>query len=382
MKLLIFTLIQLLFFSISQNNRLVFLYTHFRHGARAPMDLDDNYTDLVKEKWDNPGELTGIGQRMHYLLGLRNRIKYIKNETFLNETFDPHEILIYSSNLNRTIVSVSSQLQGFFPQSSEKGENLTKEQENVSFPEVDVDCEEIRREIENLNGSALPYRMTLAPIRMTDDNDKKMNVYDLKECVEERDQVKKENRETIPYLIEFTKDFNKDYGDILNKFFGTDNKNFTMIDIDHFCDAFLSSYTDQRNLTEFKKTGLDLEKTNDYCYEYFRVNYLYHFHGDKDKILAHVDSSKLMSELIYFMKRRLDADISKEDEDANFKDYSRPKMVMISGHDSTTSADEIFMLNALGYNITEKYIFPKYASQLALEVREKDNSITKTSYAD
>ena len=99
MKLLIFTLIQLLSFSISQNNRLVFLYTHFRHGARAPMDLDDNYTDLVKEKWDNPGELTGIGQRMHYLLGLRNRIKYIKNETFLNETFDPHEILIYSSNL-------------------------------------------------------------------------------------------------------------------------------------------------------------------------------------------------------------------------------------------------------------------------------------------
>ena len=82
------------------------------------------------------------------------------------------------------------------------------------------------------------------------------------------------------------------------------------------------------------------------------------------------------------MKRRLDADISKEDEDANFKDYSRPKMVMISGHDSTTSADEIFMLNALGYNITEKYIFPKYASQLALEVREKDNSTTKTSYAD
>jgi hypothetical protein len=84
MKLLIFTLIQLLSFSISQNNRLVFLYTHFRHGARAPMDLDDNCIDLVKEKWDNPGELTGIGQRMHYLLGLRNRIKYIKNETFLN----------------------------------------------------------------------------------------------------------------------------------------------------------------------------------------------------------------------------------------------------------------------------------------------------------
>ena len=163
---------------------------------------------------------------------------------------------------------------------------------------------------------------------------------------------------------------------------GTGNKNFTLLDIDDFCDAFLSSYTDQRELTEFKKTGLDLEETNDYCYEYFRVTYLYHFHGDKDKILAHVDSSKLMSELIYFMKRRIDADITKEDEDANVKDYSRPKMLMISGHDSTSSADEIFLFNALGLNITEKYIFPRYAAQLALEVRTKDDSKPKTSYAD
>lgn len=89
-----------------------------------------------------------------------------------------------------------------------------------------------------------------------------------------------------------------------------------------------------------------------------------------------------MSELIYYMKRRLDADITEEDEDANYKDYSIPRMLMISGHDSTTSADEIFILNALGLNVTEKYIFPRYASQLALEVRAKDDSKKKTSYAD
>ena len=380
--LLIITLIQLISFSISQNDRLVFLYTHFRHGARAPMAIDGNFSDLVKEKWNNPGELTGIGQRMHYLLGLRNRIKYIKNETFLSEKFDPHEILIFSSNLNRTIISASSHLQGFFPQSSGEGEILTKKQENVAYPVVDVNCEEINNEIKNLNGSALPYKMTLAPVRMINDNDKKMNVYDLSECVEERDRVKKKNRETIPYLNNITREYNYKYGEALNKFFGTKNKTFIMSDIADFCDAFLSSYTDQRNLTEFKKTQLDLNEINDYCYEFFRVIYLYLFHGDKDKILAHVDSSKLMSELIYYMKRRLDADITEEDEDANFKDYSIPKMLMISGHDSTASADEIFLLNALGLNTTEKYIFPRYASQLALEVRAKDDSKKPTSYSD
>ena len=382
MKLFTAIIIQLLFFSISQDNRLVFLYTHFRHGARAPMAINNNFTDLVREKWDNPGELTGIGQRMHYLLGLRNRIRYIKNETFLSEKFDPHEILIFSSNLNRTINSASSQLQGFFPQSSNSGEVLNEKQERIAIPEVDVNCDEINNEIKNLQGSALPYKMTIAPVRMVNDNDKKMNVYDLRECTEERDQIKKENRETIPYLINFTREYNEKYGETLNKFFGT-NKTFTLLDIDDFCDAFLSSYTDQRELTEFKKeTELDLNETYDYCYEYFRVTYLYHFHGDEQKTLAHVDSSKLMSELIYFMKRRLDADITEEDEDANFKDYSIPKMLMISGHDSTTSADEIFLLNALGLNITEKYIFPRYAAQLALEVRTKDDSKKPTSYSD
>ena len=64
---------------------------------------------------------------MHYLLDLRNRKKYITKEKFLSESFNPQEILIYSSNINRTMVSVSFQLQGFYPQDSETGEILTEE---------------------------------------------------------------------------------------------------------------------------------------------------------------------------------------------------------------------------------------------------------------
>ena len=102
-------LFQILYFSIS-DDRLVFLYTHFRHGARAPSDINDSFYDELGEKWTNPGELTGVGQRMHYILGLRNRKKYVKDETFLSEKFDPHEMLIFSSNYNRTMISCSSQL--------------------------------------------------------------------------------------------------------------------------------------------------------------------------------------------------------------------------------------------------------------------------------
>ena len=121
----IFISLIFLFSRINTSEKLVFVMTHFRHGARAPQNFYEDYLDYIKEKWTNPGELTGIGQRMHYLLGLRNRIRYIDEQHFLSETFNPHEILIYSSPFNRTILSVSSQLQGLYPQSIKKGEIVT-----------------------------------------------------------------------------------------------------------------------------------------------------------------------------------------------------------------------------------------------------------------
>ena len=366
-----------------QEDRLVFLYTHFRHGARAPLAINDSFIDKLGEKWTNPGELTGVGQRMHYLLGRRNRIKYIKNEGFLSSQFDPHEILIFSSNINRTMVSVASQLQGFYPQDSQTGQNLTSEQIEIAYPRVDVNNAEINESIKDLGSYALPYQMTLAPVRMLNDNDRRMNVYDLEECVEERDDIKKKNAETVPEIIEYTKEFNRKYNTSFNKYFNDDDGNYTVFEINDICDAFLSNYWDKREMADFKsKTNLNFTELNDDCFTFFRMYYLYCFHGDDEKALAHVDSSGLMRDLSYFMKRRIDADITTVNEDANFKDYSRPRMVMRSGHDSTVSADLIFLIKALGLNESDIYDFPKYASQLAIEVRAYKTISSSSSYSD
>ena len=64
---------------------IIFVVIHFRHGARAPQKISDSYIDLVGEKWENPGELTGVGQRIHYILGLRNRKRYIEEYTFFHQ---------------------------------------------------------------------------------------------------------------------------------------------------------------------------------------------------------------------------------------------------------------------------------------------------------
>ena len=370
-----------LFYFINSQDRLVFLYTHFRHGARAPTKLNDNFTDLIKEYWDNPGELTGVGERMQYLLGFRNRIRYIKNQNFLSEKFDPHEILIYSTNYNRTLVSCYSQLQGLYPQVDSKGEPLSQGQINNAIPQVDLSNNDIQKEIINLGNYSLPYNMILAPVRMINDNEKKAHIHKLDGCDKKKDEINEQNIKNNIYIAQDVNNFNKKYEDQINKLFNTKNKKYSYKEISDLCGSVLPAYTDSRECSELKNAGFDLDDINNYCWEHHRVKYLYENHGDEGKLLAHADSSKTMQEVLFYMKRRLDADITEINEDENIKDYSRPRMIMLSGHDTSLASNEIFLIYALGLNENETFMTPKFASQLALEVKTKKEGKT-SSYSD
>ena len=367
------------FYSSYSEDRLVFLYTHFRHGARAPLDLNNTFYDKLGEKWDNPGELTGVGQRMHYIRGLQNRKKYITQEKFLSENYDAHEIIIFSSNRNRTMVSCSSQLQGFFPIKDELGYKLSEEQQDIAYPPIEID-DDIQKEIDELGEAALPHLMTLAPVRMINDNERKINVYEIKECKKARDKVLKRNNEKIQVFKDYVIEFNGKYANDWNKYFNKTKANFTIDELHDICDAFVSNYVERREMTVFKeKTGLNFTVLNEDCNDYLEKLYFYSYHGDENKTLAHVASSKLLREVLYFMKRRLDADITTENEDSNLKDFSRPRMFMTSGHDNTVSSDLVIFIRVFALNETEVFRLPKYASQLALEVRTNKESCNKYS---
>ena len=64
------------------NNELIFVYEHVRHGARGPSSeyrsLFNNKTfyDEYNIHWDGDGELTMKGKFQHYILGIKNRLKY------------------------------------------------------------------------------------------------------------------------------------------------------------------------------------------------------------------------------------------------------------------------------------------------------------------
>lgn len=367
-------------FQIESSNELVFVMTHFRHGARAPQKFYKGYLDYIKEKWENPGELTAVGQRMHFLLGLRNRIRYIDELNFLKESFDPHEILIYSSPFNRTLVSVSSQLQGLYPQSAKKGEVLSSEQEELSKPQVDVDCEKINNVVSSLNGSALPNSMIIAPVRMINNNERKITIYDIEGCTEKRDAIKKNNSETLDSLINLVKTFNDLYKEKLNIFYDKEEE-YNLKFIEEFCDAFITDYTDRREMTELNKIGINFENVLGFCYDFERLNFKDWISGDEGHVLAHLEISKLMREFIHYMKQRVDAHINGEDLDNKFEDYSRPKMMMVSGHDSTISCYEIILMEVFGKD-SDFFQYPKFASQIAFEVTADDNDKVNKTYQD
>ena len=64
----------------NSEDKLLFVWEHFRHGARAPYIAINPITnlDFIGEKWDGVGEITPLGMRMLYLLGISYKKKIWK----------------------------------------------------------------------------------------------------------------------------------------------------------------------------------------------------------------------------------------------------------------------------------------------------------------
>lgn len=100
----------LLTFAFAQE--LVGLIEVCRHGARGPIG---EYT-FEDGLWPwGLGQLTPTGARMHYLNGYQFRRRYIVQHQLFGPFYDPEEVYIRSTDVNRTLMSAQSQLYGLFP---------------------------------------------------------------------------------------------------------------------------------------------------------------------------------------------------------------------------------------------------------------------------
>jgi len=128
----------------------------FRHGARGALYK----TYDIDNKWgNNVGELTSGGMRMHYLLGSALKKKYPD----LLSKYDPVDIYVRSTDVNRTIMSAYSQLAGVF-------ENMGPSLENDKVVEYALPAYQssfIQDKVKELNNTyALPNSLQAVPIHV------------------------------------------------------------------------------------------------------------------------------------------------------------------------------------------------------------------------
>ena len=328
-------------------NKVVFVFEHFRHGARSPSDIFDDDLDLIKEQWDGIQELTNVGLRQSYLLGHFIRNKYLNLINF--EKYNPKEIEVLSTMTNRTIMSARAHLNGIFNNSI-----INKiEDKNINLCTPYYLLDEIDKF--NLNNNYLypdnyPEEV---PVHIIDYKEKLLQLEknDICPIIKDlREQNKK--REEI---LEFIKKFNETFGEQLLKIFNITDNNYYMdyenvndiaieTIINKFDDREFSFFNDQIELESFYKASM----------EFFTLKTTLVYANDINGTLGYIGSSILIRKILSYMENIIQ-DIESNKNDA-------PKLVLLASHDTAIAnmeglIDNLFDIQVLPIPYTSSYIF-------------------------
>ena len=343
--------------------KLLFVHTHFRHGARGASKggFEGLGKDYMGINWETSGELTEVGMRGQYILGYYTKMKY---KNFISDKYDPREILIYSSRIRRAIHSGYSYLFGLYPFNKENF--LNNYQINNSYPPGNINKELININLK-LGNFPIPNGLNIIPIHIFNIKDRYFFLFDsiiLSDCQPNHDLRKKALKSKE--IVDFVQYFKNKYGEQLNHFFKIDKTDFEweFLNIQDLCDNFVSDKTQGENLSYFyEHTKINFTEFEKDCHNEFAINFKYYIFNNKD--LVFMSQTPIMKQLIKYMKNR----IYIEENHLNDLNYSSPKIVAYSSHDSTMSGILIWMKEIFG----SKYVEPTFSSCLFFELHKKDN---------
>lgn len=332
-----------------------FVYNVFRHGARATeKGLDAQGNDMFGANWAAPAELTVVGQRMHYLLGRRNRIKY---SDFLNKEYSPAEIFVRSSDYNRTNMSGQAHLQGLYPVGS--GPVLNEWQKSIAFPQVGHNFGSANID----SDGAIPGKINVLPIHIFPrDEFKYFFFYTFHGCLPLVDifTANKQSPSIVAFMDKFRVEFGEKISTAMNlpADFWNDMTNFH-----HFFDGFISGYYEGKEFKSLEEAGIDLKAMNTTAFE-FEKEFLYeYYNGGEDYMLPKVTFSGMFDELLQWLETRINLDISGNLE---YTTYHAPKTVFFFLHDVTLTSLMKYLHKVIP-EFNELYYTP-FASHLAIEL--------------
>ena len=366
-NLLLFIL--LFFIKIESSfSKIIFVFEHVRHGTRTPpFSEGSNYIDQFGTKWEGDGELTTIGKRLHTILGIQNRMKYSSLINF--NKLEPKEIKIISTNSIRVLKSLEAQLHAMYIPGT--GDYINTQDIEIAYPPGKKYLPEgIDKEILSLGNSAVFNRTNVFPISFFPTGKVFPNEPDLCPYMTEYRKIllKRANES----LFNFTKEFEKKFGNKLSAYLGRENNEWlynynSLIEV---TDNYICNYDNGKNLTDFlTKTEFDKEEFHNYAK---KIKEFYLFNLSSDELAGDLGASPHMVDLLDYMEKKVKND--------SYYSYSAPKMVIQGGHDTTINLIQYFMYTA--FQIPVKYV--KFGAHIYFELHKddiiKDKFIVKYYY--
>ena len=332
----------------NDNSKLLFVWEHFRHGARGPWISVDPVTglDFIGEKWTGEGELTSLGIRMNYLLGVSMKKRY---EHFLSKQFNPNEIYIISTDVNRTMMSSYAQLQGMYNNLTTSP--LTQKQNNISKKSFinsnysDMINDKINNE---LKYNSIQNGVNLFPVHLyPNDYGKEFLLYEPDICpgiVKYREKA--QNSETMKKIyLETSERLNKTFGEYIFKFMNISGEEdpyylWNTTNMYYIGDTFISDYTDGREMKLIRDTHIDMEAFYRHSLNLSSLETYFGYFGNPLEITCYLQMSPVFRSIFNFMDMRIDLD--KKGESDKIISQS-PRFVMVAGHDTTLGANDLFL---------------------------------------
>lgn len=358
-----------------EEGKLRWAFEIFRHGARTPYSgMNASFHDCFGHQWLGLKELTGVGLRQHFLVGYRNRIKYIKENNLINPIYDPREVYLISTDSNRTIMSANAQVQGLYTPGT--GKKLTPEKSEKAIPPVEIGSyEDAKKALDENEYATLPNDITIMPVHSFFNDDHFIQLQDKKVCPKSINYYLKnqQRKEVVDFLNQMT----EKYGEKLMEVMPDEKDKNILKDYTkayYIFDTVISEYTEGVDRFDEVCQALNVTKEVllDDAFKFFDLDLI----GkgiDNDTELCLHSMSPIFDRLIKWMDAKIEKDIEGKED---YTEYDIPKFVMFSAHDSTCGAFMGYMRAVFGTEIR----YPYFATNINLELTRKGDEKKKENY--
>ena len=282
-----------------------------RHGTRDllyPQYKVSSQTDLK-----GTGELTLVGIRQQYILGLELQNRYIHKHKLLSPSYNQHEISIQSTDSSRSIISARAQSLGLYPDTSPV---LTLSSQAKAVPPIHIhNLEQIQA---SLLDSPLPYYLDPVPIHY------QMDTMDLLLKAREHCSYikhKMSQARSTEFVLQKEEFYKKELYPKLEQILNIAQEEFNVVKASDVYDTILCVVGNGYALHEgFDKSTLEM------LVDAYYVNHYDVFYPDEK--CARLANHFLFKEVLRYVREAFFDDV--QDKESRL----RKKFVLFSGHDT------------------------------------------------